>query len=109
MPANITAQLPQDVDSRPIQVLSPAESSVANLAIGATTDRVALPSGAQIVEVASQDICRMAFGTSAVEATNSSRLVPAGVTVYKVPTGATHLAAIRVGSSTGAITITKLV
>lgn len=109
MPSNTSVQLPQDVDSRPIQVLSPTESSVANLTISGASVKVALPSGAQIVEIASADLCRMAFGDSNVTASSTSRLVPAGVSVYRVPTGASHIACIQVGASSGGVTITKLV
>ena len=109
MPRNTTAQLPIDKDSIPIQALSPVESTVAQLTIGATTSSIALPANAEIVEVTAQDVCRMAFGLSGVEASAASRLVLAGTSVYKVPAEATHIACIRVGSSSGAISITKLV
>jgi hypothetical protein len=105
--------LAKDKHDRDIQALAPLEATVANVTIGGASASVALPAGARVVEVAASSACRMAFGNSGVTATATSRLFPAGVSVYKVPedasgVAATHLAVIQYSGSTGDVTVTRL-
>ena len=108
--AFIRADMPKDVDGKAIQVLAPVEGTVAEVVIGAASSSVALPSGASVVEVAASDLCRIKFGDASVDASvGTVRVFPAGVAVYRVPVGATHIAAIRIGSSSGFLTVAELV
>jgi hypothetical protein len=100
--------LPQDRNGKAVQTLSPDDTTVAQVAFGAASANVALPTGAEIVEISSSDFCRVAFGGSAVAATATSRISPPGRAVYRVPPGATKLAAIQLGSTSGFVTITRL-
>jgi hypothetical protein len=77
--------------------------------IAAGNNRVALPAESEIVEVSASDTCRVAFGTSTVDATVGTRRVfPAGCAVYKVPPGATHIAVTQVGTSSGVVTVARM-
>lgn len=98
----------QDRNGKAIQTLSPDDTTVAQVAFGADSDTVALPDGAQIVEITASDFCRVAFGDSDVTATATSRIASPGTRVYRVPPGATNLAAIQFGSTSGYVTITRL-
>jgi hypothetical protein len=100
--------LPQDRNGRSIQTLSPDDTTVANVAFGAASARVALPAGAAVVEISSSDFCRMAFGDVTVVASATSRIASPGSRVYRVPPGATNLAVIQFGSTSGYVTITRL-
>lgn len=110
-------KLPQDRDSYPIQVLAPDDTTVAQASIAAGNNRIALPTGSQVVELGVQDTCRVAFGTSSVDVTvGTRRLLVSGVYVYRVPyttaatrTLATDIAVTSVGGSSGVVTITRLV
>lgn len=109
MPVNKTVQLPIDLDSQPIQVLSPVESTaVVGTSAGAST-RVALPASSEIVEVAFTDTVHWFFTTSAGTATSSMK-IGVGVGVYRVPVGATHMAFIPVSGVAGALgSVTRLI
>lgn len=111
MPTNTDTHLPVDKDSAPIQVLAPVETTVAQASIGAANDRQPLPSGAQIVEVATSDGCRFVFGDSSVDATSGTRriLPPNALVVYRVPAGATHFAVVRIAAEAGIVTVTRLI
>lgn len=101
--------LPQDRNGKPVQTLSPDDTTVAQVAFGAASANVALPAGATIVELSSSDFCRIAFGDdNTVAATATSRILPPGGRAYRVPPGATHIAAIQLGSSSGYVTVTRL-
>ncbi len=103
-------ELPRDPGAAPIPALAPDDTSVAQVSIAAGNNSAALPAGSVIVEVSAQDYCRMAFGISTVDATvGVRRLVPPGISVYKLPASVTHFAVTQVGSSTGVFTITKLI
>jgi hypothetical protein len=112
MPApNYTLQplLPKDLDSIPIQVLSPDETAVIAITISAVNNRVALPSNCEIVEICASDNCRIVFGNASVDATTGTRrLFTAGAAVYRVPEGATHVAVTSYNASTGLVTVTRL-
>lgn len=103
-------ELPRDPGAAPIPALAPDDTSVAQVSIAAGNNSAALPAGSVIVEVSAQDYCRMAFGTSTVDATlGVRRLVPPGISVYKLAANVTHFAVTQVGTSTGVFTVTKLI
>jgi hypothetical protein len=103
-------ELPRDPGAAPIPALAPDDTSVTQVTIAAGNNSAALPAGCVIVEVSSQDYCRMAFGISTVDATvGVRRLVPPGISVYKLPANATHFAVTQVGTSAGVFTVTKLI
>jgi hypothetical protein len=103
-------ELPRDPGAAPIPALAPDDTTVAQVSIAAGNNSAALPAGSIIVEVSAQDYCRMAFGISTVDATvGVRRLVPPGISVYKLPANATHFAVTQVGASTGVFTVTKLI
>ena len=101
--------IPIDVNGFPIQTL--ALGTTVTLSVAGTTARVALPAGAShedIVRVACNTDCYIAFGDSTVEATSSDALFTTGVEAFKVPQNTTHIAAIQVSAS-GNMTITEMI
>jgi hypothetical protein len=108
--AYTNVDLPKDVDGKSIQTLAPIESSAVQVIIAAGNNRIALPTDAVVVEVAASDICRIKFGDSSVDATTGTvaRIFPQGISVYRVPTGATHLAVTQFGTSTGFVTLVQM-
>jgi hypothetical protein len=115
--SNRQAQLPQDIDSAPVQVLTPVETTVAKATIGASNVATALPGASELVEVANSDNIFFSFGTSAIDASaGNHRLLVPGVYVYAVPYTsfavlATHFAIIQAGAPTGpaVCTVTRLI
>lgn len=107
-----STSLPKDVDSVPIQVLSPVEGTVVNFLMSSSTNPQALPAGAQIVEVAVSGNALVAFG-SAPNAATSGHLLVTGVYIYRVPSPsgitATKMDAVTVDGSSGRCTIVKLI
>jgi hypothetical protein len=104
------ANLPLDRNSVAVQILGPG-NYVAGFACTAASARTALPTGTvegDIVRIASSQDCYIKFGTVTVTATTSDILFLAGAEFLKVPYGATHVAAIRVGSD-GVVQVTKMV
>ena len=102
--------LHKDANAAPIQVLIPDDASVVQITIGAGNQSTSLPSGAVIVEICATDDCRVAFGTSGVDATSGvKRAFTKGAAVYKLPDTATHVACTQIGTSSGFLTITRLV
>jgi len=78
--------------------------------VDGTTDRVALPTGAKLIELSSTADCYIMFGTVAVEASSTigndgtnSKLFMAGVQIVEVPSPggvlATHIAYIQVAAA----------
>lgn len=104
-----TSRLARDTLGEPIQALAPDPANVAKVAIGAASNRVALPAGAEVVRVANNVSCYFKFGDVTVVATANDSLSPIGVDLFKVPTGATYLAVIQDGAVTGSVTITSMV
>lgn len=114
MARTIDAQMPVDQNGSAVQVLAFDQASSAKIGtVTTTTANVALPAA-----VGRQDIVRIActvdaylvfgFG-SAATATSSGVLFTPGVEYVRVPTGATHISAIRAGSSDGVLCVTKAV
>ena len=99
-PLYTNASLPLDRNGQAIQILR-ASGTRANLTAGAASSRVAIPSGAQVVLIRATDHIWYNFGDSNVTASaaDTSVLFPAGEAAVVVPTGATHVAVLRVGSS----------
>lgn len=106
-PKNIDSILPRDKDNHPIQVLAP--STLVNAAVGGSSVATALPSGGQVVDVATNTDCWVLFGTSGSTVSNSTgTFLPKGAVVWRVPDGATHLCHIQ-DSASGRISVTKMV
>ena len=103
----VRANIPRDLDDVPIPVLSPG--SLTNAAVTVSSLASAIPSGAEIVEIASSTDCYILFTTSGGSVTSSTgQVFPKGVNNYRVPAGATHVAHIR-DSADGRISITRLI
>lgn len=99
----------RDSGAAAIPALAPEDTTVSEASIAAGNNRVALPANSVIVEVSCQDFCRMAFGTSTVDVTSGTRrLHPPGISIYRVPADATHVAVTQVGTSSGVFTVTRL-
>jgi hypothetical protein len=102
-------QLPKDRSNSPVQALGQSSSEVAAGTVAGSTARITIPSGSQIVEVASLTDCHIAFGDSTVEATTGSPAFPKGAAIYKVLPSQTHLAFILAAGASGAVlTVTRL-
>lgn len=101
-----------DTSGRAVQSVSLA-GTPAKITIGAASASVAIPTVhgevAKMVRVASNGNCYIAFGIGSATATSDSTLFPQGVEVLTVPKGATHVAAIQDGSSTGTFQITAVI
>jgi hypothetical protein len=98
-----------DQNGFPIQTLA-LGTSTNTIVVGGSSLRQPLPSGAgaeDIVRLACNTDCFIIFGDSTVVATSSDALFTAGVEAFKVPDGATHVAAIQ-ESSSGIMTLTEL-
>jgi hypothetical protein len=104
---NTSASLVRDSSGNAVQAMTP--STTANVSIGVSSNRVALPAGADIVRLASNAKGYFAFGTSTVTASGSDVMFPIGAELFVVPDGATHIAVIQDGAVTGAMNITKMV
>ena len=106
-----------DNQGNPIQAIR--LGTTVRLAVGASSARVALPTGAEIVRVVFVDIvpaadannsCAIAFGGDSVAAVlaTDALLLP-GEYIFKVdPSTETYMAAIGQGSSQGLISITAI-
>lgn len=100
-PTVVNTTLPIDSNGRPIPVPRTSQSRV-NLTAGVASSNAALPSGGyKLVFVRCTDHVFINWGTSGVTASTgaTSQLHPAGESVQVVPTGATHIAVIRIGAS----------
>lgn len=97
--------MPYDANGEAVQTLFP--TSPTNASTSGTSARVAIPDDSDVVRVASTEAVYLKFGDSAVVATSSDILFPAGVEVFKVPETYTHVAFIQV-SSAGTISICKM-
>lgn len=100
--ANI--QLPADLRGYAIQALAPDTN--ATVAIGAASAAVSLPTGSEVVRISASCNCFLRFGATA---TGSDMVFNAGSEVFRVPAGATQVAAIQNGAVTGTLSVTRLV
>src|SRR5574343_201009 len=99
-PTVVNTTLPLDRNGRDIPI--PRTSQVrTNLTAGVASSNAALPTGYQMVYIRCTDHIWINWGTSGVTASaaNTSQLHPAGESIQVVPTGATHIAVLRVGST----------
>jgi hypothetical protein len=101
--------LPQDMDSSKIQALEPVDSTTAAISASSASARVALPSGAKLIEIAASNVCHWQFGSSSVTAATTNKVIN-GMGTYVVPSGVTHIAAVTTtGVASAILTITKMV
>ena len=104
-----TALMPDDQNGDAIQTLAPENTS--NVTVTGSSSSTSLPSATvsgDVVRLASDQDCYVEFGGSGVSASASSLLFMAGVEFFKVPLGATHVAALQL-STAGVLTITRMV
>jgi hypothetical protein len=99
-PLYTNTALPLDRNGQAIQIFRPSGTRV-NLTATSSSGRDAIPSGAQVVLIRATDHIWYNFGDNAVTASaaNTSVLFPAGEAAVVVPTGTTHVAVLRVGST----------
>lgn len=116
MATHVKAVLPRDSDNAPIPTLQPVEGTVVNFVLAATTNPHALPSGAEIVEVAVTGNAQFAFGTTngVTAAGAGARVLTPGVYIYRVPltsngTPYGYFDAVTVDSSSGRVSVTRLI
>jgi hypothetical protein len=102
----MTVRLALDIWGNPIQSLAPMVT--VSLAIGVASVNAALPAGAEVVRIAANNKCFIKFGTVGVVATGADLVFPIGSEVFRVPTGATHIAVIQDGASTGLANVTSM-
>lgn len=100
--------LTPDANGKFIQALSPDTSNTTSVAIDASSVQLTLPSNTEVIRCAADADCFILFGTDPT-ATDEAMLFPSGVEVFRVPNGATKIAVIQSGSSTGTFNVTKLV
>lgn len=100
--ATLPGKMPRDNDSAPMQV-AVGSTNRANLTAGVASSNTTIPTGtAGLVIVRCTDYFWLNFGTSAAvtaSAATTSILVAPGEGVYPVPSGTTHFAGLRVGST----------
>ena len=100
--------LPADANAQPIQTLTPDDSSTTVGTSSGASVRIVIPSGATIVEVAATANVHWTFTTSSGTASTSNKIL-AGMAVYAVPPGVTHIAFIAAaGVSSAVFTATRL-
>lgn len=109
MPAQVNSLLPRGADGTSIQCLRPDESTVQQATIGATQQRITLPSDTDVVEISLSADCRIRFGDGTVVATGTSRILLRGTYVYSTSRHHTHMSVIQLtGSDSGFATATRL-
>ena len=107
--AQTGANLPKGQDGQPIQCLRPDENSVAQATIGASQQRITLPTNSDIVEITVTADCRVRFGNSGVVADGNSRALLRGTYVYMTDVPDTHISVIQLtGSDSGNCTVARL-
>lgn len=102
----MSTTLPQDSRGHPIQALAP--DTYASVAVGAASAAVALPANTSVVRIGVTNDCFAKFGISTVAADGLAMFLAKGSEVFKVPTGATHVAFIQ-SSVAGQASVVKLV
>lgn len=104
--------LKRDVNSDPLQALTPYSGTVVNGTLGAVSVRIALPTPTNVVRVirvSSTGNAYIALGDNTVTATTSDILFPIGSEIWTVDNTVTHLAALQVGTDTGVFGIVQMV
>lgn len=103
----MAVSLPSDASGRAVQALAPVY--IDDFTVSGSSTRVAV-GAATVVRLASSAAGYFLFGDSNVTAASTtSHFFPAGVEVFAVPVGATHVAFINDGSSSGVGTVSALV
>lgn len=105
-----TVSLPRDDDSAHVQALSPLSAGTVHLtATEGADDSIALPTGTEIVRIASQGAVWLAFGGSSVDAAatqTDSMLFPAGAEIFHLRDAAYTWVAARSLSGEGNVAVT---
>ena len=99
-----------DQNGFPIQTMS-LVNTPSVMAVTAVTDRVTLPAGTaagDILRIAMTVDSYFAWGDVTITASSADSIFTAGVEVFKIPTGATHLAAVIIGVTSGRLSVTEL-
>lgn len=105
----VNSHPPRGQDGSAIQVLRPDEETVQNATIGASQQRITLPSGTDIVEVTVTADCRIKFGGASVVADATSRALLRGTYVYSTDRHDTHVSVIQLtGTDSGICTAARL-
>lgn len=100
-------KLIQDEYANAVQVLTPDHSTIVNAATSGTSAVSALPSGANIVEIAVTEDTWILFTTSGGSvASTTGEFMPKGAKVVGVPSDATHIAYLQ-DTTAGRITVVK--
>lgn len=102
------AKLERDVNNAPIQALRPVTSESTKVASGASSAKVALPSGYSIVRLVATENAYINLGDSGVTASSSTdmKIVKDTPEIFVV-SGNTHIAAIQ-DSVAGEVIITPM-
>lgn len=100
IPVSTNATMPVDRNGQNIPIFR-GSTVRANLTAGAATSNAALPSGYNVILIRATDNIWYNLGTSGVTASaaSTSVLFPAGEAAIVIPSGATHIAVLRVGAS----------
>ena len=101
--------LPKSQGGEGVQVLS-FKGDPTKIAVATASANTALPTGTvggDIVRVASTTDCYVVFASSAPTADSNDHLFPSGAEYITVPSGSTHLGAIRVAAD-GVLTISLM-
>lgn len=105
----VNSHLPRGQDGTSIQCLRPDEDNVQQATIGASQQRITLPSNTDVVEITLTADSRVKFGGSTVVADANSRALLRGTYVYATDKSMTHVSVIQLtGSDTGNMTATRL-
>lgn len=105
----VNSHLPRGVDGTSIQVLRPDEDTVQQATIGATQQRITLPTDTGVVEITVTADCRIKFGGSSVVADANSRALLRGTYVYSTRSLDTHVSVLQLtGTDTGFATVARL-
>ena len=106
MPIN----LPTDKNANAVQVLGLSSAAPVNITVAGVSANTVLPTGTvggDVVRVACDTDCYFVFNSSAPTADSNDHLFIQGVELLQVPSGSTHIGAIRV-SADGVMTISKM-
>lgn len=105
----VNAHLPRGVDGVSIQTLRPDEDTVQQVTIGATQQRITIPTDSGVIEVTASADCRIKFGGGSVVADGTSRILLRGTYVYSSNRKHTHISVIQLtGADTGFATVARL-
>lgn len=105
----VNSHLPRGADGTAIQCLRPDEDNVQQATIGASQQRITLPTDTDVVEVTVTADCRLKFGGGAVVADANSRALLRGTYVYATDKYTTHVSVIQLtGSDSGFCTATRM-